>query len=86
MPRYKPVDTAPRFLPVDLSRQLLPGAFEHALNHLIDHALDRSGFDARCRNDHVGASAWPPGMLLKVIHFAYSQWGAQAEKPAMTTA
>ena len=73
MPRYKVIDTSPRFLPVDLARQLLPGTFEHALNHLIDHELDLSGFDARYRNDRVGASAWPPGMLLKVILFAYSR-------------
>lgn len=73
MARYKVIDTSPRFLPVDLSRQLLPGTFEHALNHLIDHELDLSGFDARYRNDRVGASAWPPGMLLKVILFAYSR-------------
>ena len=73
MPRYKVIDTSPRFLPVDLARQLLPGTFEHALNHLIDHELDLSGFDARYRNDRVGASAWPPGMLRKVILFAYSR-------------
>lgn len=47
MARYKHIDTSPRFLAVDLARQLLPGSFEHALNHLIDHELDLSGFDAR---------------------------------------
>lgn len=47
MARYKVIDTNPRFLPVDLSRQLLPGTFEHALNHLLDHAIDLSCFDAR---------------------------------------
>ena len=36
MARYKHIDTGPRLLPVDLSRQLLPGTFEHALNHLLD--------------------------------------------------
>lgn len=36
MARYKTIDTSPKFLPVDLSRQLLPGTFEHALNHLLD--------------------------------------------------
>lgn len=33
---YKHIDTSPRFLPVDLSRQLLPGTFEHVLNPLLD--------------------------------------------------
>jgi hypothetical protein len=37
MARYKHIDTSPRFLAVDLQQQLLPGTFEHALNHLLDH-------------------------------------------------
>jgi transposase len=73
MARYKHIDTNPRFLPVDLARQLLPGTFEHALNHLLDHAIDLSAFDARFRNDETGATAYPPAMLLKVVLFAYSQ-------------
>ena len=73
MARYKHIDTGPRFLAVDLERQLLPGTFEHALNYLIDHQIDLSGFDTRYRNDLTGATAYPPGMLLKVVLFAYSQ-------------
>ena len=73
MARYKHIDASPRFLAVDLQRQLLPGTFEHALNHLIDHELDLSSFDARFRNDETGAAAYPPAMLLKVVLFAYSQ-------------
>jgi hypothetical protein len=44
--RYKTIDTSPRFLAVDLEAQLLPGTFEHALNHLLDHEIDLSGLDA----------------------------------------
>jgi transposase len=73
MARYKHIDTSPRFLAVDLQRQLLPGTFEHALNHLLEHELDLSGFDSRFNNDVTGAAAFPPAMLLKVILFAYSQ-------------
>ncbi|MHB0926707.1 MAG: IS1182 family transposase [Gallionellaceae bacterium] len=73
MARYKHIDTSPRFLAVDLQRQLLPGTFEHAMNHLIDKGLDLSGFDARFNNDVTGAAAYPPAMLLKVILFAYSR-------------
>jgi hypothetical protein len=58
MARYKPIDTSPRFIAVDLERQLLPGTFEHALNHLVDHQLDLSRFDARYKNDLTGASAY----------------------------
>lgn len=73
MARYKYIDTNPRFLAVDLARQLLPGTFEHAVNHLLDDAIDLSHFDARFRNDASGAPAYPPAMLLKVVLFAYSQ-------------
>lgn len=73
MARYKHIDTSPRFLAVDLQRQLLPGTFEYALNHLLDHELDLSGFDARFCNDQTGAAAYPPAMLLKIVLFAYSQ-------------
>ena len=73
MARYKYIDTTPRFLPVDVAQQLLPGTFEHALNHLFDHAIDLSSFAARFRNDATGATAYPPALLLKVVLFAYSR-------------
>lgn len=73
MARYKAIDTSPRFLAVDLEKQLLPGSFEHAVHHLLDHEFDLSLFDSRYRNDQNGASAYPPGMLLKVILCAYAQ-------------
>ena len=72
MARYKHIDTSPRFLAVDLQRQLLPGTFEHAMNHLIDRELDLTSFDVRFKNDLTGAAAYPPAMLLKVVLFAYS--------------
>ena len=73
MARYKAIDTSPRFLAVDLEKQLLPGSFEHAVHHLLDHEFDLSHFDTRYRNDQSGATAYPPGMLLKVILCAYAQ-------------
>jgi transposase len=73
MARYKDVDSGMKLLAVDLSRQLLPGTFEHALAHLIDHELDLSHFDAHYHNDERGSAAYPPAMLLKVVLFAYSQ-------------
>jgi transposase len=73
MARYKTIDTSPRLLPVSLQAQLLPGTFEYALNHLLDHEIDLGRFDARFRNDECGASAYPPAMLLKIVLFAYSR-------------
>lgn len=73
MPRCKYIDTYPRLLTVDLSRQQLPGTFDQALNHLLDHAIDLSQFDARFWNDATGALAYPPALLLKLVLFANSQ-------------
>ena len=72
MARDKYIDTSPRFIAIDLQRQLLPGTFEHAVNHLLDHAIDVTRFDARFRNDVTGAPAYPPALLLKVVLVAYA--------------
>jgi hypothetical protein len=66
MARDKTVDTQPRMLPVDLARQLQPGTFGHALSHLLDHELDLTSLDARFASEATGASAWPPGLLVKL--------------------
>ena len=72
MARYRQIDMSSRFLAVDLSRQILPGSFEFALSHLIDH-LNLSAFEARFRNDAVGAPAYSPAVLLKIVVLAYSK-------------
>jgi len=72
MARYKYIDTNPRLLPVNLAAQVLPGTFEHAVDHLLEHAVDLSAFDARFRNDTTGATAYPPALLLKVVLCAYA--------------
>ncbi len=72
MARYKTIATDPKLLAVDLARQLLPGTIEHAVNYLLDHAVDLSSFDARFRNDTTGAPAYPPALLLKVVLVAYA--------------
>lgn len=73
MARYKYIDTQPRLLPVDLAQQLLPGTFEHAVHHLVTHAIDLSHFDARFKNDTTGAPAYPPATLLQVVLVAYAR-------------
>ena len=60
MVRYRHIDALSRFITVDLERQLLPRTFEHALDYLIDHEIDLSGFDGRYRNAATGPAAYPP--------------------------
>jgi transposase len=73
MPRFKPVDHGLQFLAVDLSLQLHPGSFEYALHHLIEHEIDLSEIEARYANEEVGAWAYDPRVLLKIVLLAYSR-------------
>jgi transposase len=72
--RYKPDLTGQsQLIPVDFAKQVLPGTFEHALAHLIDHKLDCSAFDAGYRNEVTGATAYDPRLLLKIVLLGYSR-------------
>lgn len=73
MARYKPQDHNSLLLPVVLSEQIIPGSFAFALNYLIDHELDLKPLDAQFKNDEVGASAYDPRVMLKIVLLAYSQ-------------
>ena len=73
MARYKPVQRSGMFIPVVLADQIQPGTFEFALDHLVDHELDLSALDAKFRNDEVGASAYDPRVMLKIVLQAYSR-------------
>ncbi len=73
MARFKPIHKGLKLLPVDFDRQIQPGSFEYALCHLVDHELDLTPFHARFKNDHEGASAYDPAVLLKIILLAYSR-------------
>ncbi|WP_428311772.1 transposase [Hydrocarboniphaga sp.] len=74
MARYKPVDQhLSKMLPVNFAEQIVPGTFEYALNWLVDHEIDLTVFDARYCNDEVGAAAYHPGVLLKIVLFGYAR-------------
>ena len=73
MARYKPIHTGLKLLPVDFDQQVIPGSFEHALCHLVDHELDLTAFHARYKNDDEGAPAFDPAALIKIILLAYSR-------------
>ncbi|MDR1469221.1 MAG: transposase [Spirochaetaceae bacterium] len=42
------------------------------MNYLIDR-FDLSAFDAAFRNDRLGAPAYPPDVMLKIIFYCYSR-------------
>ncbi len=65
---------------VCLRNQLIPGTFEYALNYLIDKDIDLSIFNARFKNDLMGAPAYHPALLLKVVLFAYSRGVTSSRK------
>ena len=74
MARYKHYDySQTKLLPVSYARQILPGTFEYTLSFLIDEKIDLSVFAARYKNDVTGAPAYDPGILLKIVLFAYSK-------------
>ena len=74
MARYKPYKYDQMVLvPLSFQEQLEPGTFEYTLNELVEQHLDLSVFEARYQNDHSGARAIHPKLLLKVILFAYSR-------------
>ncbi|MDR3115470.1 MAG: transposase, partial [Treponema sp.] len=73
MARYKYFDKSQGlFLTLCLDRQLIPGSFEHTVNYLIDQ-VDLSAFDAAFHNDQLGAPAYPPDVMLKIIFYCYSR-------------
>ena len=74
MPRYKPVNLQQdAFVPICFDKQILPGTFEYALHHLLEHQVDLSAFDAHYGNDALGARAYHPKVLLKLVLFAYAR-------------
>jgi len=72
MARFKYTDNSQGlFLSVNLNEQLLPGTFEWALDYLIGR-MDLSLFEQNYHNDEMGAAAYPPKVLLKIICYCYS--------------
>lgn len=74
MRRYNPVNLPQDvFVPLCFDKQIFPGTFEYASHHLMEHQVDLSAFDACYGNDHWGARAYDPKLLLKMVLFAYSR-------------
>lgn len=74
MARYKPVEYAQgQLIAISFEKQILSGSFEHAVNFVVDEKLDFSVLDAAHTNDDVGAPAYDPRVMLKIVLFAYSR-------------
>lgn len=74
MARYKPYQYDQMVMvPILFQAQLEPDTLENTIHELVEHHLDLSVFEGRYRNDHTGARAIHPKLLLKVILFAYSR-------------
>jgi transposase len=83
MARYKDYDYSQgKFIPIHFDQQILPGTFEYRLHYLIDNEIDLSVFDLRYRNDEMGAPAYDPAILLKIILYAYSRGITSSRKIA----
>ena len=61
------------FVAVNLEAQFVPGTLEHALHYIIEHYLDLSYFDADYKNNDAGRPAMHPGVMLRMVLFAYSR-------------
>lgn len=74
MARYKPVEYAQgQFVSISFEQQILPGTFEHALSFIVENKIDFSTLDAAHRNDDVGAPAYDPRVMLKIVLYAYAR-------------
>jgi transposase len=74
MARYKPVEYAQgQFVSISFEQQFLPGTFEHALNFIVGNKLDFTLLDAAHHNDDVGAPAYDPRVMLKIVLCAYAR-------------
>ena len=74
MPRYKEANYAQgQFVSIQFEHQNLPGSFEHALSYVIDHKINMTAFDVLRKNDAVGAPAYDPRVMLKIVLAAYAR-------------
>jgi transposase len=83
MARYKEYSYSQgKFIPIHFSKQILPGTFEYTLNYLVDNELDLSIFDKKYKNHDMGAPAYDPAILLKIVLYGYSKGIVSSRKIA----
>ncbi len=73
MGRFYPTDYSQTILvDICLDKQLLPGTLERTIHELVE-SIDLSIFDKRFKNSKLGAPAYPPQVLLKIVLLGYSR-------------
>ena len=73
MARFKETEKSQgQFMVVNLQEQLLPETFEWTVDYLINK-MDMSLFEEKYNNDELGAAAYSPRVLLKIILYCYSR-------------
>ncbi len=60
-------------IPVDFSKQIIPGTLEYSIHWLVENKIDLSGIEKRYKNNTIGAPAYSPAILLKIVLLAYSR-------------
>jgi transposase len=74
MARYKEYSyTQGLMIPVDFTKQIVPGTLEHTIHWIVENKIDVSGIEKKYRNDAIGAPAYDPKLLLKIVLLAYSR-------------
>jgi transposase len=74
MPRYRKNERKQSIMvAIQFDQQNQPGTFEHAIDYLVDNEIDFGEFEEVYQNDETGAPAIHPGILLKIVLFAYSR-------------
>lgn len=74
MPNFIPTEYKQNILlSINFEDQIQPGTFEYAIHYLVENKFDLADFEQEYKNEFGGRIAYPPGVLLKIVLFAYSK-------------
>jgi transposase len=71
MAHYKPYSNDKIKKEISFEETILPGTLEYTINEMVEHEIDTSCFDTHYKNNLVGAPAYHPKVLLKIVLYAY---------------
>ncbi len=73
MARYKSYSNDKIRKEIAFEEKILPGTLEYTINEMVEHEIDTSCFDRHYKNTLVGATAYNPKVLLKIVLYGYSR-------------